>query len=272
MTETWKILVVGCGGTGGYVAEGLCRLLAGIDIPLVLIDYDRVEDHNLIRQHFSESDVGKFKSQALAERLALQYGRAIQYSVHPYDAELVDSEFGGGMYSHLANGIIIGCVDRASARQSIARGFHVNNWWLDAGNGHSSGQVLFGNAGKNELGGGFEEYYQLVKRLPLPSVQQPALLAPSTVEETAPRDCAEATIAEAQSPVINQAMATLVLQFMYRILNNKLTWMGAYIDLDAGTLQVVPAEPVTVARMCGVKVDTLIMQGCSVGHRYALRR
>ena len=85
-------------------------------------------------------------------------------------------------------------------------------------------------------------------------------------------DCAEAVAANDQSPVINQAMATLVLQFMYLILNGQLTWMGAYIDLEAGTLVPVPAEPVTVARMFGVKVDTLINEGCSIGHRYSFRR
>ncbi|MBA7688193.1 hypothetical protein ES703_96672 [subsurface metagenome] len=177
------------------------------------------------------------------------------------------------MYTRMAQGIIIGCVDNAAARRCIAKDFSYTNWWLDAGNSHSSGQVLFGNSGSpDQLEGAFEEYYQMVKRLPLPSLQLPSLLAPPTVTEQAPMDCAEAVVADEQSPVINQAMAMLVLQFMYRIINGQLTWMGAYIDLEAGTLQTVPAEPVTVARMCGVKVDTLIMKGCSVGNRYRLRR
>lgn len=273
MVLEWKILVVGCGGTGGYVAEGLCRLLAGSDIPLILIDHDRVEPHNLLRQHFLADDVGKFKSQALAERLARQYGQPIRYSVFPYDSELVDQEYGSTMYSRMAQGIIIGCVDNAAARRSIANDFQYSNWWLDAGNSHSSGQVLFGNATSlAQLQGAFEEQSRRVSRLPLPSLQLPSLLAPPTVVNPAPVDCAEAVAANEQSPVINQAMAMLVLQFMYRILNNQLTWMGAYIDLEAGTLQTVPAEPETVARMCGVKVDTLIMKGCSVGYRYRLTR
>ncbi|MCK4783123.1 MAG: ThiF family adenylyltransferase, partial [Desulfobacteraceae bacterium] len=78
----YRTLVVGCGGTGSFVAEGLCRIL-GSDHPLLLIDHDRVEPHNLRRQNYFEQDVGKFKSQALAERLALRYGRRIAYSVYP---------------------------------------------------------------------------------------------------------------------------------------------------------------------------------------------
>lgn len=264
MVSDWKILVVGCGGTGGYVAEGLCRLLIGTDIPLVLIDHDRVEPHNLLRQHFYAADVGKFKSQALAERLARQFGRPIGYSVYPFDADLIDAEYGGGMARQMAQGIIIGCVDNAEARRSIARNFRYSNWWLDAGNGHSSGQVLIGNTGRlGELEFSFDENTQTVDRLPLPSMQLPSLLIPPTVTATTPSDCAEAVAAEEQSPVINHAMATLVLQFMHRFLAEKLTWMGAYLDLEAGTLQQVPAEPETVARMCGVKVDTLIRKDCA---------
>ncbi len=240
---------------------------------LLLIDYDRVEPPNLLRQHFYAADVGKFKSQALAERLARQFGRPIGYSVYPFDYDLVGENFGGGMYTRMAQGIIIGCVDTPEARRSIAHNFQCNNWWLDAGNGHSSGQVLLGNANSLELlQGSFHEYYQQVKRLPLPSMQLPSLLIPPTVPERTPTDCAEAVSAEEQNPVINHAMATLVLQFMYQLLHGQLTWMGAYIDLQAGTLQHVPAEPVTVARMLGVKVDTLIDTSCSIGNRYSLRR
>ena len=54
------IAVVGCGGTGGFAAEGICRLLAGRTVPkqLVLIDGDRVEERNLGRQNFYPEDLG----------------------------------------------------------------------------------------------------------------------------------------------------------------------------------------------------------------------
>jgi hypothetical protein len=117
----------------------------------------------------------------------------------------------------------------------------------------------------------FNEDTHEVSRLPLPTWQLPSLLAPVTAPVTPPLDCAEEVAAEDQSPVINQAMATLVLQFVHQFLTGKLTKMGAYLDLEAGTLHTVSAEPVTVARMLGVKVDTLITNGCSIGRRYRLR-
>jgi len=270
MPRDFSILVVGCGGTGGFVAEGLCRLLIGSRVPIILIDHDRVEKHNLLRQHFFEGDIGKFKSQALAERLCRQYGRSIAYSVYPYDHDLIGEDYGGGLVKPMAQGVIIGCVDNAAARIAIAKTFRhyaFGSWWIDAGNGLSSGQVLIGNTPKVELmKGAFNEDTGEVDQLPLPSLQLPSLLIPPT-SPTTRQDCAEDVAADTQGPLINQAMATLVLEFVYRLLNRKLTWMGAYLNLEAGTLQTVPAEPEVVARMLGVKVDTLIRKAKSKERR-----
>lgn len=268
-----KIVVVGCGGTGGFVAEGLCRLLANSDLDLLLVDHDRVEPHNLRRQNFFEGDVGKFKSQALAERMARQYGRPVGYSVYPYDRDLLNEA--GGLGIRVVRGIIIGCVDNADARRSIAERNEWGDWWLDAGNGHQSGQVLIGNTNDVDgLEGAFEETGQTVDHLPGPALQLPSLLHQPTKPVTRQRDCAEGVEDEEQSPTINQTMAALVLEFMYRLLKGTLTWMGAYIDMEAGTLKTVPAEPETVARMFGVKVDTLMAktQSCSRGMFPAPRR
>ena len=47
------IVIVGTGGTGSFVAEGVCRLLHSEDrYRLLLIDHDRVEETNLRRQNF----------------------------------------------------------------------------------------------------------------------------------------------------------------------------------------------------------------------------
>jgi len=262
-----KIVVVGCGGTGGFVAEGLCRLLSNSKLDLLLVDHDRVEPHNLRRQNFFQGDVDKFKSEALAERLARQYGRPVGYSVYPYDREMLNKATGLGR--RVTRCIIIGCVDDSTAaRRSIAEKIEWGDWWLDSGNGLQSGQVLIGNTTSVEgLENAFGETSHMVTKLPIPSLQVPDLLHAPAKPVTQPLDCAEAIEEEGQSPIINQAMATLVLEFMYRLLTGRLTWMGAYLDLDAGTLSTVPAEPVTVARMFGVKVNTLIakMENCSRG-------
>ena len=264
-----KIVVVGCGGTGGFVAEGLCRLLDNSDLDLLLIDHDRVETHNLLRQNFFQGDVGKFKSQVLAERLARLYGRKIGYSVYPYERDLLN-ESAGALGRRMVRGIIIGCVDTPHSRRLIHESIDWGDWWLDAGNGYQSGQVLIGNTRDVEgLAQAFDEIGHTVHKLPLPSLQLPSLLLAPTSPVASRQDCAEAVEENTQSPVINQAMATLVLEFAYKLLAGKLTWMGAYIDLETGMMQAIPAEPVTIARMFSVKVDTLFSElKCSIGHRY----
>lgn len=101
-------MVVGCGGTGAYVAESLCRLLPH-EAKLVLVDHDRVEERNLIRQNFFKRDVGKVKSEALALRLAMKYDRPVAYSIYPISMTAVTG-----------SGILIGCVDNGIARRDIA--------------------------------------------------------------------------------------------------------------------------------------------------------
>ena len=63
-----KILILGIGGIGSIVADLLVR--AGLN-KLIIVDYDKVEKSNLIRQtSYYENDIGKYKIDVLADRLA----------------------------------------------------------------------------------------------------------------------------------------------------------------------------------------------------------
>lgn len=248
-----KIVVVGCGGTGAFVAEGLCRLLGDRPASVILVDHDRVEEHNLRRQAFYGADLGRFKVEVLAERLSRNFGREIGYSVYPYTPDLHLALFDYGK-----RGMVIGCVDNAAARRAIAQCIDGSQWWLDVGNSEHSGQVLIGNTAKESyLKEGFVEELELCTKLPLPSMQQPGLLIPAP-EPTPQPDCAEAVRAGQQSPTINQVMAGLTLEFVSRFLSGTLTYLAAYIDLEVGTLRPVLVEPKTVARMAGIPVNQLM--------------
>ncbi len=64
-----KLLIAGCGGLGGYLAEYLLRLGVG---ELVAVDPERFERSNLNRQLLcTEESVGRFKAAAAAERAVL---------------------------------------------------------------------------------------------------------------------------------------------------------------------------------------------------------
>jgi len=246
----FTVTVVGCGGTGGFVAEGLCRLLPP-RADLVLIDHDRVEERNLFRQNFIAEDLGQFKSETLGKRLARKYGRPVAYSTLPL-----------GMTQIRYPGLIIGCVDNGLARRQIAesmkgRGLtwvggysqmaprelqngprlQTSLWWVDAGNGDNYGQVVIGNTDTANLWLPDGDVYH---SLPLPTTQKPELLnqAPRA------RDCA--AITEEQGPTINATMAAIVAEVVRRLIAGTCPWVQLYLDMEAGTLVSVLARPETL--------------------------
>jgi PRTRC genetic system ThiF family protein len=260
------VVLVGCGGTGGFLAEAVCRLLLGRSAQVCLIDPDRVEPHNVARQAFDRSDVGRFKAEVLAERLARRFGREIGYSVLPYEAEMHAQAFGDGR-SRL--NLLVGCVDNGAARRAIAAtlderrwGYAYSRpsqpiWWLDCGNGRNSGQVLLGNATRPEaLRGAFDAAAELCRALPAPSLQRPDLLAAPPAARPLP-DCAEAVAGGDQGPTVNQVVAALAASYVEKLLAGACGWMASYFDLDDGTLRCVPAEPKTVAAIAGLHVNAV---------------
>ena len=244
----FAVTVVGCGGTGGFVAEGLCRLLPATT-DLVLVDHDRVEERNLIRQNFSPEDLGNFKSEALALRLAQRYSRPIAYSTFPIALTEVK-----------VPGLVIGCVDNGPARREIAEkvkhsllpSYGYVSWWVDAGNGENYGQILIGNALK---GAAFDSEKGTCFALPLPTLQRPELLSQAPPRQ---QDCAQ--IAE-QGPTINQAMASVVVEVVRKLIEGTCLWMQLYLDLEAGTLHPVLATPELVERITGIKKRKFMMKG-----------
>jgi hypothetical protein len=235
----FTVTVVGCGGTGGFVADGLARLLPP-RADLVLIDHDRVEERNLIRQNFTWEELGQFKSEALANRLSRRYRRAIAYSILPVE-----------MSQLRYPGLVIGCVDNGPARKEIAervegtgltwvggysaalprelqRGSipEAQLWWLDAGNGDTYGQIIIGNSNRVLFEG------ETCLSLPLPTIQRPELLQ----EAPHQRGCAD--IPE-QGPTINQVVASLLVETVRRLIEGTCVWYELFLDLEAGSVTPV---------------------------------
>ena len=264
MGSPW-ITVVGCGGTGGFVAEALCRLFSGREATIVLVDHDRVEPHNLLRQNFHREDVGRFKSQALADRLARAYGRTIGYSVYPFRGGSGDQ---GQAYPGLpgyGSGLLIGCADNAAARRAMAECLpgSPNLWLIDAGNDTNWGQILVGNVADNLSWDEPAFVGETCHLLPAPTVQRPDLL---TAVPTAPPDvdCAAALDLTDQDPTINQVMASLVLQVVRRLVAGTCPFMGLYLDMEQGTVNPTYATPETMARVVGTSPETLTGQSDSL--------
>jgi hypothetical protein len=268
------IVLVGCGGTGGFLAEAVCRLLLDRPAELYLVDHDRVEAKNLRRQAFQDGDVGKYKAQVLAERLSRRYHRAIGYDVRPYD-DGAHGRVWRRTRSRLP--LVIGCVDGAGGRNAIRRsmvdhdptawrdGESAPVWWLDVGNGRNDGQVLLGNlADPRSLPRSFRLGAQQCLGLPAPSLQRKDLLVAAPVPKPAP-DCAERVLARDQGPTINQVMAAVAASFVEKLLAGTCAWMAAYVNMDDGVVSRVAADPHYVGELTGVHVNTLV-------YRYDLER
>jgi PRTRC genetic system protein C len=256
------IVLVGCGGTGGFVAETTSRLLLGRRAAFFMVDRDRVEPVNTSRQAFERSDVGRFKAEVLAERLARRFGREVAYSVAPYDSRVHAAAFD----EPSRFGILVGAVDNASARAAIAATLAEPSWhskaqpivWLDAGNSRNGGRVLLGNATRRDhLHGAFNPATGLCHALP--SLQRPDLLeAPPVALVPVRLDCARAVSEGEQGKTINQFMSALVTSYLERLLDGTCSWMATYADLDNGTMSCIPADPSQVAALTGVRPSDLV--------------
>jgi PRTRC genetic system ThiF family protein len=255
------IVLVGCGGTGGFLAEAVCRLLLEVPSELYLVDMDRVEPRNCARQAFDRADVGRFKAQVLAERLSRRFGRTVGYSTLPYDRELHGRVF--ATRGRLC--LVIGCVDNAAARRAIAASVGQPRWqapaawWLDCGNGRNSGQVLLGNVVRpDDLRGAFLPHRGLCRALPAPSLQRPDLLDAPPEPQARPRlDCAAAVSVGEQGPTVNQVVAAIAASYVEKLLAGSCRWMASYFDMDDGFLRCIPAEPVAVARAAGLHLNAV---------------
>ncbi len=103
-----KVTVVGAGGTGAIVCEGLVRL--GIK-NITIIDYDKIEKSNLNRlQGTSYKDVHKFKADVIAKKLK-NYDKDVRIQVCKQDIK-DDSAIDYLVQSN----IIFGCTDNAESR------------------------------------------------------------------------------------------------------------------------------------------------------------
>ncbi len=149
------IIIVGCGGTGGYLIPALCnylevkeRGLASADRSnLVLIDGDTVELKNLDRQYFSEDDIGENKAISFERRIKEAELHANVFAYDRYLESPKELKEIAGMY--VGDKIFVSCVDNMVARSVIKNTFHMydNAYYIDGGNEFKNGQCVY--AAKN---------------------------------------------------------------------------------------------------------------------------
>lgn len=110
---TKRVAVIGCGGLGGFVANGLARFGVG---HLTLVDGDRFSESNLNRQLFAtEKTLGQNKAAACKEQLStINSG----LSVTAIEAMLKEDNAESILKGHH---LVIDCLDNAAARLLVAK-------------------------------------------------------------------------------------------------------------------------------------------------------
>jgi len=245
------VVLVGCGGTGSFVALHLARLayhareLVDLRFRLYFVDDDVVESKNIGRQNFCPCEVGHNKAQTLADRYARAFGFSITAVPDRFTFELFDTQIKKSIEYH-EQAIILGCVDNTAARREIARCVSQKTgslWWIDSGNDRYSGQVLIGN--DTSRTSPLIEIVGLCSAVPAPSVQEPGIVDPaSDVDVDFVADglsCAELALLGAQGLTTNQTMADVVATYLHRLtVMHDLDVRATYVDLQTLSMRSEP--------------------------------
>lgn len=246
-TDTWNFVLVGCGGTGSWLAPSVARIARvlqeqGKTANVWFVDPDTVEEKNIPRQNFCQAELGQNKAATLVGRLSAAWGLDISFSREHFNPTKISGSHWIGWDSVT---VIIGCVDNAAARKEVAKSLACNRaesphrlWWLDCGNTEHSGQVLLGSAANAQQLTGALVSCKICKALPAPSLVAPDLLIARPEEGTRQNlSCAELQLANAQSLAVNQMVASVATDYLLRIVFGGLRRFGTYFDLESGSMR-----------------------------------
>lgn len=249
------VALVGCGGTGSHLAQALARIAvhvrAGGDPPrLIFIDGDTVEEKNVGRQLFTPADVGHNKAQVLAERFGRLFGLRIDAVPEMATVDLLRGLWPrNDPYQYEKVGILVGAVDNAVARKSLAGALNNGRWlmWLDCGNHEDSGQVSIGTHTDPVL---LREPIKagLCTRLPAPSLIDPEILAATPPRRRA--DCAAAMEDNLQGLMVNTQVAAIAAVYLERLIIRRQLQTFRTSFTQAGlSMRSLPITPTAIAEV-----------------------
>jgi len=232
-----RVLVVGCGGNGSAIAAGLPYLHQALlayghpeGIHVTLLDPDVISATNCVRQPFSQSEIGLYKSVVLANRLNLFWGLDWQGIPERLDPKRrldgVD--------------IVIGCVDTRQARAAIAKcaeEWSEVDYWLDLGNNADSGQFVLGEPLNRR---------NRRHRLRLRTVAE---LFPEVIQGELDGDdlpsCSAAEALDRQEPFVNPTLANHALALLARLFRyGTISHHGGFVGLSSlSSVQALRIDP-----------------------------
>ena len=227
LEEVVDIDVIGAGGSGSQVINGLARLHLALlawghpgGLRVTLWDDDVVSEANVGRQAFYPCDIGAYKAPTLINRINLGFGL-------DWSSEVARIDEG----SKLRSEIVIGCVDNRKARKAILAGATTGkaHYWLDLGNRLDTGQVVLGEVSPDTA----QKRKQV--RLPHAADLMPELVNPVLDESDDVPSCSLADALEKQSLFINSTMALTACTLLADLFRHgRICNHGGFVNLKTG--------------------------------------
>lgn len=154
MPNRYRLLVVGCGGTGSAFLQNIVPYLvhrddSQIKVELIICDGDTVEEKNLARQVFYEDQVGMNKALALSESISCTFGFNVEVIDHYLESpeDVCRAFVPRDRYSYTNNylPVLIGCVDNLKARAVYEDWFWASDSaiYIDCANEEFRGEVVY---------------------------------------------------------------------------------------------------------------------------------
>lgn len=224
--EKIRICVIGAGGTGSYVLQGLAKIHLALPelvhnskgITVDVYDPDVVSNSNVCRQLYRDDEVGDYKAKVLVSNINRYYG---------YNWRSIPEKFDNPKYDY---NIFIICVDSMSSRREIyklleeAESRLYNFYVVDYGNGKDFGQVLL------------SQYI----RQPLNKFARPWDLPKGYLDIEDDEEEPSCSIAQAlsrQKMFINPTIANIGLDLIFDLLTKPIiTKQEVYLDLNNGKM------------------------------------
>jgi molybdopterin-synthase adenylyltransferase len=133
LLQTTAITICGAGALGANITENLARMGYG---NLKVIDFDRIEEHNLATQPYYKADIGGFKAKVLANSLY----RAIGTKVQAETKALTDQNVGTLLQGAA---LVIDAFDNSRSRQILTDHCAQGPACLHAGMAADYGEVIW---------------------------------------------------------------------------------------------------------------------------------
>lgn len=240
-TNPITVNLIGAGGTGSQMLTALARMnyalrkLGHTGLQVNIYDDDVVNEANLGRQLFSESELGLPKGVALINRINRFFGTNWKAVNGRYDNTLCGQK-------EAAVNMTISCVDTVQSRFEIAtllKSFPRFNgrdkpvYWMDFGNSYNTGQVVLSTI--SPVTQPASKKFNTIATLPMITDEFKALLL-SQADNNEP-SCSLAEALDKQDLFINSELAGRGASLLWQLFRKGYTGnRGFFINLEENTV------------------------------------